>query len=158
MSALGHKRTSRHVWIMSALPPKADIDAQSVNVRFVPKADISLNSLVGAHHVSAASLVLEVGNGAVNLFLTITWRAAPQFGTVRTRILQASLSVECGSRSRRGRHDLPSLERKIEDYFCCRTGGNLHRWSACGRWTSRPCSGFRSHSAAKRMGRVLHRI
>ena len=26
---------------MSALPPKADIDPQSVNVRFVPKADIA---------------------------------------------------------------------------------------------------------------------
>jgi len=26
MSALGQKRTSEHDWIMSALPPKADID------------------------------------------------------------------------------------------------------------------------------------
>jgi hypothetical protein len=25
---------------MSALPPKADIDRQSLNIRFVPKADI----------------------------------------------------------------------------------------------------------------------
>ena len=29
---------------MSALPPKADIDPQSLNVRFVPLADITLLS------------------------------------------------------------------------------------------------------------------
>jgi hypothetical protein len=40
MSALGHKRTLKHVRLMSALPPKADIGTQSRNVRFVPKADI----------------------------------------------------------------------------------------------------------------------
>ena len=37
MSALGQKRTSRHVRFMSALPPKADIAGA---IRFVPKADI----------------------------------------------------------------------------------------------------------------------
>ena len=41
MSALGQKQTSAHLAVMSALPPKADIDAQSVNVRIVPKADIT---------------------------------------------------------------------------------------------------------------------
>src|SRR5215467_12847925 len=40
MSALGHKRTSRYVRAMSALPPKADIGTHSRDVRFVPKADI----------------------------------------------------------------------------------------------------------------------
>jgi hypothetical protein len=40
MSALGHKRTSKHVRIMSALPPKADIVQHGGHVRFVPKADI----------------------------------------------------------------------------------------------------------------------
>ena len=39
MSALGQKRTLEHVRVMSALPPKADIGTQSVNVRFVPGAD-----------------------------------------------------------------------------------------------------------------------
>jgi len=39
MSALGQKRTSRQDGGMSALPPKADINSQSANVRFVPKAD-----------------------------------------------------------------------------------------------------------------------
>ena len=39
MSALGQKRTSEHVRVMSALPPKAEIEAQPRNVRFVPFAD-----------------------------------------------------------------------------------------------------------------------
>jgi hypothetical protein len=40
MSALGQERTLRHFLSMSALPPKADIETQSRDVRFVPKADI----------------------------------------------------------------------------------------------------------------------
>jgi hypothetical protein len=39
MSALGQKETLGSVYMMSALPPKADIGTQSRNVRFVPKAD-----------------------------------------------------------------------------------------------------------------------
>ena len=38
MSALGQKRTLQ-VRLMSALPPKADIDGRCFDVRFVPKAD-----------------------------------------------------------------------------------------------------------------------
>jgi hypothetical protein len=37
MSALGHKRTSPHVRVMSALPPKADI---TLHARYVPNCDI----------------------------------------------------------------------------------------------------------------------
>src|SRR6516162_5092429 len=40
MSALGHRRTSAHVRVMSALPPKADIAESGWHVCFVPKADI----------------------------------------------------------------------------------------------------------------------
>src|SRR6516225_2200167 len=40
MSALGQKQTLGRVCVMSALPPKADIDCASRDVRFVPKADI----------------------------------------------------------------------------------------------------------------------
>jgi hypothetical protein len=40
MSALGQKQTSKRVRAMSALPPKADIEAQSRYVSFVPKADV----------------------------------------------------------------------------------------------------------------------
>ena len=39
MSALGQKRTSAHVRVMSALPPKAEMDPHGRDVRFVPKAD-----------------------------------------------------------------------------------------------------------------------
>jgi len=39
-SALGQKQTFSNVRRMSALPPKADIGTQLLNVRFVPKADI----------------------------------------------------------------------------------------------------------------------
>jgi hypothetical protein len=42
MSALGHKRTFAVQNGMSALPPKADIDGWSFDVRFVPIADISV--------------------------------------------------------------------------------------------------------------------
>jgi hypothetical protein len=41
MSALGQKQTWAHDWIMSALPPKADMDRHARDVRFVPKADIN---------------------------------------------------------------------------------------------------------------------
>ena len=43
MSEAGQKQTSRpEIW-MSALPPKADIDRRSPDVRFVPEADIALS-------------------------------------------------------------------------------------------------------------------
>ena len=44
MYALGHKRTSRRVNSMSALPPKADVVQHGSNVCFVPKADIDAPS------------------------------------------------------------------------------------------------------------------
>ena len=40
MSAMGQKQTLGKVRLMSALPSKADIEAQSRDVCFVPKADI----------------------------------------------------------------------------------------------------------------------
>jgi hypothetical protein len=40
MSALGQKQTLPHICVMSALPPKADIDWHHSNVCFVPIADI----------------------------------------------------------------------------------------------------------------------
>jgi hypothetical protein len=41
MSALGQKQTCAAQKVMSALPPKADIGAAQINVRFVPIADIA---------------------------------------------------------------------------------------------------------------------
>ena len=40
MSALGQKQTFERLRLMSALPPKADMDQHGRDVRFVPKADI----------------------------------------------------------------------------------------------------------------------
>ena len=39
VSALGQKQALSRVEPMSALPPKADIGTQPLNVRFVPRAD-----------------------------------------------------------------------------------------------------------------------
>jgi hypothetical protein len=44
MSALGQKQTLRRVCVMSALPPKADIDRAGWNVRFVPLPDKAQSS------------------------------------------------------------------------------------------------------------------
>jgi Domain of unknown function (DUF4267) len=49
--ALGQKQTSAHDWIMSALPPKADIVGRHGDVRFVPKADIMRCSNRLPHHM-----------------------------------------------------------------------------------------------------------
>ena len=40
MSALGQKQALAHVRVMSALPPKADMDQHGRDVRFVSKADM----------------------------------------------------------------------------------------------------------------------
>src|SRR6516165_10338932 len=44
MSVLGQMRTFQQVRVMSALPPKADIDLVDGDVRYVPKADILRSS------------------------------------------------------------------------------------------------------------------
>jgi hypothetical protein len=45
MFALGQKQTLQRLLLMSALPPKADIETQLRDVRFVPKAGIKLFQL-----------------------------------------------------------------------------------------------------------------
>jgi hypothetical protein len=42
MSALGQKQTLHPSNAMSALPPKADIAGRRLDVRFVPKTDITI--------------------------------------------------------------------------------------------------------------------
>jgi hypothetical protein len=42
---MGHKRTSRHVRVMSVIPLKADIHQRGLHVRFVPIADILQSAL-----------------------------------------------------------------------------------------------------------------
>src|SRR5262249_43482327 len=55
MSALGQKRTLEQVKAMSALLPKADIETQSRDVRFVPKANIG-----GRQCYSRADLIVTL--------------------------------------------------------------------------------------------------
>jgi hypothetical protein len=47
MSALGQKQASRVAQPMSALPPKADIPQHRFDVRFVPIADMQLETSSG---------------------------------------------------------------------------------------------------------------
>jgi hypothetical protein len=47
MSALGQKRTSSYVRVMSALPPKGDIAERDGHVRFVPKGTFSTAAKLG---------------------------------------------------------------------------------------------------------------
>jgi hypothetical protein len=55
MSALGQKQTLRNVRLMSALPPKADIETRSQNVRYVPKADIPRCSKERRYSITSAA-------------------------------------------------------------------------------------------------------
>ena len=62
MSALGQKRTSHQVRVMSALPPKADIRCGDRQVRFVPKADI--RRLIRSPHRQVAEQVMRLASVA----------------------------------------------------------------------------------------------
>jgi hypothetical protein len=53
MSALGQKRTSANVGMMSVLPPKADIAERDRNVHFVPKGDIRVYSTTSSAATSS---------------------------------------------------------------------------------------------------------
>jgi hypothetical protein len=54
MPALGHKQTLPHARVMSALPPKADIEWRLCDVCFVPKADIRRQDNAGSKTTQAA--------------------------------------------------------------------------------------------------------
>jgi len=47
-------------WIMSAFPPKTDIDRACRNVRFVPKADIDVPTRLLGQQFAGYESVLEV--------------------------------------------------------------------------------------------------
>jgi hypothetical protein len=49
MSAFGHKQTSAHVRIMSALPPKVEMDQHGRDVRFGLIADIAIDNFTLPH-------------------------------------------------------------------------------------------------------------
>ena len=54
MSALGQKRKSGHVRVMSALPPIADIAESHWHVRFVPEADVSNCSKAAPYSITSS--------------------------------------------------------------------------------------------------------
>jgi len=64
MSALGQKQTSAHVRAMSALPPKADMNQHSRDVRFVPKADQVHRSKKWPYSISSSARP-DSGSGMV---------------------------------------------------------------------------------------------
>src|SRR5215467_1162512 len=82
LSALGQKRTSKHVRVMSALPPKADIGTQSRDVRFVPNADyqrsISPNTM---------SRELSIAGTSASMCPRVKKSIAPKCGYDGARIL-----------------------------------------------------------------------
>ena len=70
MSALGQKRTLRHVRVMSALPPKADMDQSGCDVRFVPIADIGGYSIISSASDGASLGVASIGPSKSDLRLS----------------------------------------------------------------------------------------
>src|SRR5262245_30216706 len=48
--------SSRHPWVMSALPPKADVNRRGTHVRLVPKADIRIAAKSISHYELGISL------------------------------------------------------------------------------------------------------
>ena len=91
MSALGQKRTLRHLRSMSALPPIADIGERGQDVRFVPKADI------GPHWITSSARANNVGGivrpsafAALRLIMSSSFTArwtgrSPVFSPLRMR-------------------------------------------------------------------------
>jgi|GEM_PF-1032592 len=65
MSALGQKQTYAVQKAMSALPPKADIGAAQINVRFGPEADI-------AWWHSSKNLLFQIKENAIRIAAAIT--------------------------------------------------------------------------------------
>jgi hypothetical protein len=79
MSALGQKRTSQCILVMSALPPKAAIGTQPRNVRFVPKADMT----TGLHNVCFWRSEADISQRLVDV------RYSPEGGHSRARLIGA---------------------------------------------------------------------
>jgi hypothetical protein len=74
MSALGQKQTLSDLSVMSALPPKADINWTWWDVRFVPQPDIRLDHLrdhqkVGWPRARNLSLLLGLVGSNIAKFL-----------------------------------------------------------------------------------------
>jgi hypothetical protein len=82
MSALGQKQTLPRIYVMSALPPKADIDWRLFDVCFVPKADMT------AHHCSGLNQQLsehQKGQKARQSIIKATFLSARQAKSGRAK-------------------------------------------------------------------------
>jgi hypothetical protein len=53
---LGHKRTWRPQFVMSALPPKADIPCRHLDVSFGPKAD-SCTAAKNVYSITSSAVI-----------------------------------------------------------------------------------------------------
>ena len=76
MSALGQKQTSRLVRAMSALPPKADIEPRSRDVRFVPKAEQQIPGLAMIRLASRQAKGRTVATAGASASLPVLSRAS----------------------------------------------------------------------------------
>jgi len=81
MSALGQKRTLQSMEPMSALPPKADIETQSRDVHFVPKADIPAYADLAAKGVDQFSSLFD-DEHYCNLCCVASWCSEPHAGLI----------------------------------------------------------------------------
>jgi hypothetical protein len=101
MSALGQKRTSDCVRAMSALPPKADIETQSRDVRFVPFADQVHRNKVVPYSITSSAVVSSVAG-------TVT----PSMRAV-LRLMTSSKRVGCSTGRSDGNDPLKILSTRL---------------------------------------------
>src|SRR5262249_27665859 len=85
MSALGQKRTLRHVRSMSALPPKADIGTQSWNVRFVPTADMARPTQCTTYSITSSARSNIEGGAATRSALAAIMYSHLEFHRLTSR-------------------------------------------------------------------------
>ena len=72
MSALGQKQTFALQYLMSALPPKADMCIALAHVRYVPEADIATHSITSSARASTDGGIVRPSAFAV-LRLITSW-------------------------------------------------------------------------------------
>ena len=126
MSALGHMRTWRGEFEMSALPPKVDIAGRQLDVRFVPKA----GSCTAANNMAAASRIrCNAGFAGMISALGLAGRSAndreesmavvdPRIaGKPVPRVSKETMERECVAREKKAKAlDVAFLDQRIPRY------------------------------------------
>src|SRR5262249_38135816 len=137
MSALGQKRTSGKVRLMSALPPIADIGTQPRNVRFVPKADIQSSSLFSSllsrfkfspverffYKFDGIDCCPKLNAKLVNRLFHRWWQVAPPVDSVTHCFLGGCYHLIDGDIAVGLRHSLSSLRAAAETSYLLKRGG-----------------------------------